>query len=136
HLTAIDQDASAGYRHEAGDHVEYRGLAAARRADDRNEVALIHLERHVLDRGELRPAIGVEIGLGQIFQSKAFHFVTNPQRWPVARSIGASSQLSTMYQSTPSTIMPTTISSTEPARRASNIRKPMPLVPTMISAAI
>ena len=32
--------------------------------------------------------------------------------------------------------MPSRISTTEPARRASNIRKPMPLVPTMISAAI
>ena len=34
--------------------------------------------------------VWIEVGLGEIFESQAFHLaVTNPQRWPVARSIGA-----------------------------------------------
>jgi hypothetical protein len=33
-------------------------------------------------------------------------------------------------------IMPSRISTTDPARRASNIRNPIPLVPTIISVAI
>ena len=41
-----------------------------------------------------------------------------------------------MYQRIPSTIIPSIISTVEPARRASNIMNPMPLVPTMISTAI
>src|SRR5690606_11697131 len=111
-------------------------LAAARRADDRHEVTFVDPQRHVADRGNLRAPIGIEIGLAEVFQRQALHDVTNPHRCPVARSMGARNQLSTMYQRMPSTIMPTTISSTDPARRASNIRNPMPLVPTMISAAI
>src|SRR5690606_23539112 len=136
HLGAGQQDAAAGLGHEAGDHVQHRRLAAAGGAHHGDEIAFVNRERQVLDGGDLAAAIGIEVGLRQAFQNDAFHDVTRPQRCPVARSTGARIQLSTMYQRRPSTIMPTTISSTEPARRASNMRKPMPLVPTMISAAI
>ena len=58
------------------------------------------LERHVVHRGDMRrrhrdrnrSSTGCE-------SSRLFIDVTSPQRWPVARSIGARIQLSTMYQS-------------------------------------
>ena len=55
---------------------------------------------------DLRAGERIEVGLREIADRQALHRVTSPQRWPVARSIGASTQLSTMYQRTPSTIMP------------------------------
>ena len=45
----VDDD-SAGVRpHEAGDHVHERRLAAARRPDDRDDLAVAHSERDVVD---------------------------------------------------------------------------------------
>ena len=37
-------------RHQAGDGVEQRGLAGAVQADDGDELALAHVQRHVLQR--------------------------------------------------------------------------------------
>src|SRR6185312_15884756 len=43
---ALDPHGSACCRHEAGDDVEQCGLAAAARADQRDELALLHVEAH------------------------------------------------------------------------------------------
>jgi hypothetical protein len=41
---AIDDDVALSGRIEAGDHPQQRGLAAARRADEDNELAVLHVE--------------------------------------------------------------------------------------------
>src|SRR6185369_15029343 len=135
---AVQQDLAARLWHEAGDHVQDGRLAAARWAHHGDEFPLVHTQRHVAHGGDFPAGVGVEIGLRQIAQAQILHgcAFTNPQRCPVARSMGASTQPSTTYHSRPSTTMPTRISTTEPARRASNIMKPTPLVPTTISVAI
>src|SRR4051812_4263934 len=136
HRPAVEQDLAARVRNETRDHVEDGGLAAARRPHDADELALLHVQRYIVHGGDVGAGIDVEVGLRQIADDQVLHRVTSPQRCPVARSMGASIQLSTMYQRMPRMIMPRMISTTEPARRASNMRKPMPLVPTMISVAI
>src|SRR5215204_5658354 len=134
--TVADADLAGGRRDEACDHVEDRALAAAGGTDDRDELARRHVKRNVAHGVHVGAGIGVEVRLREIADGQALPRVTSPQRWPVARSIGASTQASTTYHRIPSTIMPSTISTTEPARRASNMRKPTPLVPTIISAAM
>src|SRR5213593_1026761 len=47
---SIDQDAPALRVHEAAEHAEDRRRPAARRADQRAELALAHRERHVVER--------------------------------------------------------------------------------------
>ena len=43
---------------EAGDHIQERALAAARRADDRDEFVCVDFEREIADGGEGRRAGG------------------------------------------------------------------------------
>src|SRR5262249_57638381 len=52
---AVD-DVAGGGAQKAGDGIEGRGLAGAVRTDQRQHLALAHLERHVLDRGETAEA--------------------------------------------------------------------------------
>jgi len=51
-LAPVEREGSGGDRDEAVDRVEERRLAAARRADDREELAGPHREVDALDRGE------------------------------------------------------------------------------------
>ena len=46
-LLAVHLDAAVGRRHEARDHAQGRGLAAARRAQQRDELALGELQREI-----------------------------------------------------------------------------------------
>ena len=52
HLFAVEQDLAIVIGEQAADHVHQRGLAAARRADDRDELALLNVERDIVDRGD------------------------------------------------------------------------------------
>ena len=52
-LLAADADLAGGRRDEAGDDVEQRGLAAAGRADDADELGGADVEADVLDAGHL-----------------------------------------------------------------------------------
>ena len=52
-VLAADLDRSGGRSLEARDDAEQRRLAAAARADERNEFALAHVERDVLERADL-----------------------------------------------------------------------------------
>jgi len=52
HLAAEERDGAGGRRVEARDHAQQRGLAAARRSEDRDQLARRHVERHV---GDQRP---------------------------------------------------------------------------------
>ena len=49
HGLAVDQDATRVREHETADHAEHGGLAAAARAQERNELARAHGEAHSLD---------------------------------------------------------------------------------------
>ena len=52
-----------------------------------------------MHRRDVRAGVRIEVGLlTDCGWSELFIAVTSPQRWPVARSIGARIQLSTMYQ--------------------------------------
>ena len=51
-----DLDHALVLRIEAGDRAQQRGLAAAGRPEEADEVALLHVERDVLERGELAEA--------------------------------------------------------------------------------
>ena len=63
---AIQQDLAAGIGNKAGDHVEDGGLAAAGRTDHRNELALLDIERDVMNSRHMRTRVRVEVGLCQI----------------------------------------------------------------------
>jgi hypothetical protein len=52
HRAALDGDAPAVIAGQAADDVEQRRLAAARRPDDRHELAGRHRKRHVVDGDE------------------------------------------------------------------------------------
>src|SRR5690606_28625457 len=104
-------------------------------------LSLVDAEGDIVDRGDGLLGVGVEELLAQTADVQRSHRPastdrTMPQRSTVPLSNGARTSASRAYQSTPSTIMPTNTPVTSPARRASNIMKPIPLVPTMISAAI
>ena len=45
-----------------------------------NEFSLLHVERDVMHRGDVRSGIGIEIGLREMAKLEGFHDVTNPQR--------------------------------------------------------
>ena len=47
---AVQQDAAAGRRHEARDRHQHRGLARARRSEQRQELATRDAQRHVVQR--------------------------------------------------------------------------------------
>ena len=49
HHPAVDLDGAGGDRFEPGDHAQKRGLAAAGRPDDDDELAVGDVDRHALD---------------------------------------------------------------------------------------
>src|SRR5438552_26108 len=51
-LVTIELDRARGGHQRAGEHVEDRALARTVRADQAENLALIDLERHAVDRGE------------------------------------------------------------------------------------
>jgi hypothetical protein len=51
-LRLVQLDGALGRFIEAGDAIEYRGLAGAVRADQGGDVVAANIERHVVDRGE------------------------------------------------------------------------------------
>ena len=57
-VLAVEQDAALVGRLEAGEHAQQRGLAAAGRAEQREELALVDVERHAVDGGEAAEALG------------------------------------------------------------------------------
>ncbi len=64
HRRAADPDGPALRPDQAGQELQHRGFAAARRPEDRHEGPLLHRQRQVLeDRGSRRPAIGEADGL-------------------------------------------------------------------------
>src|SRR6185503_19970988 len=56
HRPAVDPDGTALDRQEAADQIEQGGFAAARRAEQRQELALADLDRHVVERQHRRAA--------------------------------------------------------------------------------
>src|SRR4051812_45286105 len=67
-VALADVHAARGGLLDAGDEAQQGRLATARRADEDHELALVDLERHVVDR-----ARAVAEGLGQFGQSDAAH---------------------------------------------------------------
>jgi hypothetical protein len=53
---AVDQDSALLDRNEAAQHVEEGGLAAPRRAEDRNEFPLTDGERHTIQCDDFPPS--------------------------------------------------------------------------------
>ena len=58
HSLAVDGDLAAVRHQEAGDEVEQRGLAAARRPEQRHELAAADQQRQVVECGGLTEALG------------------------------------------------------------------------------
>jgi hypothetical protein len=58
HVLAIDHDAARARPLEPGEHAEQRGLAAARRPEQREELVRPDLEAHVVDRDHAAKALG------------------------------------------------------------------------------
>jgi hypothetical protein len=56
-ILPVEQDAPVVRRLEAGEHAQQRGLAAARRAEQRKEFAGEYIERHAIDRGHAGEAL-------------------------------------------------------------------------------
>jgi hypothetical protein len=54
HVVAVEQDLALGRALEAGDEPQRRRLAAARRAEHREELAARHLELDAVDRDRRR----------------------------------------------------------------------------------
>src|SRR5690606_35886652 len=54
----VEQDRTGGRMLEAGQHAQQRGLAAARRPEQREELALVDVERQVVDGGEIAEPLG------------------------------------------------------------------------------
>ncbi len=67
HALAADRKLPAGDVLEAGDHPQKRGLAAAGRADEDDQLALFHLQRNAVDD------IDRTVGLADIAKSKLSH---------------------------------------------------------------
>ena len=57
-VDAVEQDAARVRRLEAGKQAEQRGLAAAGRAEQREELVLADVERDRVDRGRAAEALG------------------------------------------------------------------------------
>ena len=53
---AVDADGAGFHREKAADQVEQCRLAAAGRAEQRDEFAILHLERHLVERQHFAPA--------------------------------------------------------------------------------
>ena len=68
HVDAVDQDPPGGGGLEARQHAQQRGLAAARSAQEREELALIDVQGDIVDRREIAEFLGdvldLDIGLG------------------------------------------------------------------------
>src|SRR5215213_4983843 len=56
HRLAVDEDVAAGPGDQPGDHVQDGALAAARRTQERDELAAPNVEGHLIDGGHLRVA--------------------------------------------------------------------------------
>jgi hypothetical protein len=59
-ISAADQDRPRGRHFEPGDHAQRRGLAAARRAEQRDQLARLDEQRDVVDGRDL--ALAVDLG--------------------------------------------------------------------------
>ena len=57
-VRAVEQDAALVRRLEAGEQAQQRGLAAAGGTEQREELALVDVERQAVDRGEVAEALG------------------------------------------------------------------------------
>ena len=55
---AVDEDPALGRLFEAGEHAQQRGLAAARSAEQREEFALVDVERYIVDGGKWTELLG------------------------------------------------------------------------------
>src|SRR5579862_1161655 len=53
HVGIVDGDPARARGREPGQHAQQRGLAAARSAEQREDLALVNLEAHRIDRGEI-----------------------------------------------------------------------------------
>jgi len=67
HVTVADPDRPVRNLFEAGDHAQQRRLAAPRRPDEDQELAVCDVERHAVDRGH-----GTE-GLGHLLELDGGH---------------------------------------------------------------
>ncbi len=65
HIHAIDQNASLARRFEAAQHAQKRRLAAARSAQQREELTLFDLEIDLVDRGEIAETLGDSLDADQ-----------------------------------------------------------------------
>ena len=65
---AFNRNRPTGRRHQPAEHAEQGGFSAAGRADDRDELALSNLERHIVHRHQ--PAIGRAKALGDMLDGK------------------------------------------------------------------
>ncbi len=63
-LAPVERDRARRRRHQAGDHLQGRGLAAAGRAEKRNELALFNRQVEIVDSRELAVVAG-NSGQGQ-----------------------------------------------------------------------
>src|ERR687898_1072798 len=70
HRVPVDGDTALGRFFEPGDHAQRGGLAAPARAKQREELALVDVEREVADRDELPKALG---NRGQLHGDAATH---------------------------------------------------------------
>src|SRR5690606_31619028 len=57
-ILPVEQDAALARLLEAGEHAQERGLAAARRAEQREELALVDRQRQIVDGGEVAEPLG------------------------------------------------------------------------------
>ena len=79
HVGAIDQDFAAGGLFESRQHAQQRGLAAARAAEQAEQLLLVDLQRDVVDRDKVTKFLGDPIN-GDVgtacgsFQSWIFEF--------------------------------------------------------------
>ena len=74
-VVAVEEDAAGVERLEAGDQVEQRGLAGAVRADDAEDLALVHVEGDVGVGGKAAVALGHALDVEQ-----QAHAVPPPRR--------------------------------------------------------
>src|SRR5678815_4215137 len=74
---AVDDDRAGVGSHEAGNHVHQRGLAAARRTDDRDGLTLAHIEGDVLDDEEAT-LVGVEALVEAAYFDLTVHSASEP----------------------------------------------------------
>ena len=73
HVGAVDQDSPAGRVLEAREHPQQRRLAAAGAAEDREQFALLDLERNVVDGGDVAVALGDALDADQRLGLRVAH---------------------------------------------------------------